>query len=183
MTSFPSIALGASALAFALVFCTLVPASAQPPGAPIHLALSALGDLTPYRTIASDTLALVDKGDIPAARRFCEALGLTASWVADSGTWVSLEGSGGGLGLHDAASGEPPRPSGTVQLSFESEEPLEQVADRLLAAGFEAAIIDESFGRSLRTTSPDGEVLQINESHPLALLGERGEDDVLVRYP
>lgn len=98
MTSFPSIALGASALAFALVFCALVPASAQPPGAPIHLALSALGDLTPYRTIASDTLALVDKGDIPAAR--ARAKDLETAWdkaeptlkPKDKVSWTAVDG-------------------------------------------------------------------------------------------
>lgn len=99
-----------------------------------------------------------------AGRRFLEALGLETGWVADSGTWVSMTGSGGGVGLHDAASGEPPRSPGTVELSFESDEPLEQVATRLTRAGFEATIVDESFGRSLRTIDPDGQHLQINEA-------------------
>ncbi len=34
----------------------------------LQLAASTLGDLAPYRTIAADTLRIVDKGDVAAAR-------------------------------------------------------------------------------------------------------------------
>jgi hypothetical protein len=38
------------------------------------------------------------------------------------------------------------------------------VQARLGAAGFEAQIIDESFGRSLRVVDPDGVAVQVNEA-------------------
>jgi hypothetical protein len=103
--------------------------------------------------------------DDPAAmRRFLEALGLTTTLQSDGGGWIALEGAGGGVGLHDASATESPRSPGETSLSFESDEPLEQVQERLAAAGFPSDIIDESFGRSLRVVDPDGQAFQINEA-------------------
>ena len=103
--------------------------------------------------------------DDPAAmRRFLEALGLTTTLASDGGGWVALDGSGGGVGLHAASTAEHPRSPGETELSFESDEPLENVQARLAAAGFPSEIIDESFGRSLRVVDPDGQAFQINEA-------------------
>ena len=102
--------------------------------------------------------------DPAAMRRFLEALGLATTVQADSGGWVALDGSGGGVGLHAVASADDPRSPGHTDLSFESDEPLEAVRSRLAAAGFEADIIDESFGRSLRVVDPDGVTVQVNEA-------------------
>jgi hypothetical protein len=67
------------------------------------------------------------------------------------------------LALHTTRSSQGDQP-GHIELSFEADEPLEDVAERLAAAGFEpAAIVDENFGRSLRVADPDGVLVQINE--------------------
>jgi hypothetical protein len=96
--------------------------------------------------------------DVAGMRRFLEALGLQAHISSDSGVWLDLRGSGGGVQAHDAQRSEVPgRVSGETGLAFEADEPLEDVLARLLAAGFaDAHIIDEQFGRSLRATDPDG---------------------------
>ena len=47
--------------------------------------------------------------------------------------------------------------------SFEADEPLEAITDRLRAAGFDPGpILDEGFGRSMRVRDPDGVWVQIN---------------------
>jgi len=79
------------------------PASAAPGGgpsstaAPVRLTASALGDLTPYRRIASDTLGLVDKGGVAAAR--ARVKDLETAWdkaeatlkPKDKATWTELD--------------------------------------------------------------------------------------------
>jgi catechol 2,3-dioxygenase-like lactoylglutathione lyase family enzyme len=128
-------------------------------------------------------------GDLPAAQRFYEALGLRVDFAGRASRrgrtrWVELVGSAGAaMALHaaddpdafadngamtaespgrehGASRGEPP-----VELAFEAEEPLEEVVGRLAAAGFEpaTAIVDEAFGRSFRVRDPEGLELQINE--------------------
>lgn len=97
-------------------------------------------------------------------RLFLEALGLRMTVASDSGGWIALEGSGGGVGLHEASSSSGRAMPGGADLSFESDEKLEHVAARLAAAGYRSDIVDEAFGRSLRVTDPDGVVLQVNET-------------------
>jgi catechol 2,3-dioxygenase-like lactoylglutathione lyase family enzyme len=101
--------------------------------------------------------------DMAAATRFYAALGLVQGDSSRSGNWTELNGSGGTLALHIARTAEQDVP-GRVELSFETQEPLEVLAERLKAAGFEPeAIVDENFGRSLHVTDPDGVLVQVNE--------------------
>lgn len=101
--------------------------------------------------------------DVDSSARFYAALGLTAGDGSRSGNWTELAGSGGVLALHTTRTSQGDQP-GHVELSFESEEPLDVVAGRLSAAGFEPeAIVDENFGRSLRIPDPDGVMVQVNE--------------------
>jgi predicted enzyme related to lactoylglutathione lyase len=107
--------------------------------------------------------------DMDQARKFYEAIGLTLDFMSrkprrgPSPVWAELSGTGGGLALHyipDDAT------MSATSLGFESDEPLEDVVERLRAAGYEPAseIVDESFGRSFTIHDPEGLLLQINEN-------------------
>jgi predicted enzyme related to lactoylglutathione lyase len=105
--------------------------------------------------------------DMDAARRFYEALGFTHAFTSrkprhgEPSVWTELAGSSGGLALHHVPDDVPAGAS----LGFEADEPLEQVVERLYAAGYEleTEITDESFGRSFRVRDPEGLVIQIDE--------------------
>jgi len=100
--------------------------------------------------------------DVDSSARFYAALGLSIGDRSRSGNWAELAGSGGVLALHSVRTSQQDTP-GYVQLSFESDEPLELLAGRLTAAGFEPeAIVDENFGRSLQVIDPDGMLVQVN---------------------
>jgi len=103
--------------------------------------------------------------DVAAMRRFLEALGLRPRIASDNGGWVDfLTKESGGAALHEAATATSGYNAGETSLSFESEEPLEAVRDRLHAAGFaDAHIIDEAYGRTLVVTDPDGVRVSVDE--------------------
>ncbi|HEY1458185.1 MAG TPA: hypothetical protein VGF15_06670, partial [Solirubrobacteraceae bacterium] len=52
-----------------------------------------------------------------------------------------------------------------MRLGFVAEEPLEEVEQRLRAAGFppEGRLVDQEWGRSLLVRGPDGATVQIDE--------------------
>lgn len=88
--------------------------------------------------------------DLDEPRRILEALGLQAKIVSNRGGWVELVADGGGfLGLHH---GDKPH----IGLSFLASGDLDAHAARLREAGFDPAIIDEAFGRTIRLPDPDG---------------------------
>lgn len=94
--------------------------------------------------------------DVEAMTRFYETLGLRVGDVSRPGGWVELPADRGMLALHR---GEP----GRCELAFETDELLEDVAERLRKAGYEPGpVLDEGFGRSLRVPDPDGVPVQIN---------------------
>lgn len=98
--------------------------------------------------------------DVPASLAFYRALGLEAGSVSRTGGWAELAAPAGSLAIHIADASN----AGGCELAFETEEPLEAVAARLRAAGFApGAILDESFGRSLRVADPDDVMVQVNE--------------------
>ncbi|MGB6456343.1 MAG: VOC family protein [Streptosporangiaceae bacterium] len=108
--------------------------------------------------------------DVESARRFYLALGLTIEFASrrprrgGSSVWTELAGSGPGANLALHHWDEDARIE--VQLSFQADEPLEQVVDRLRQNGYEPAteIVDEAFGRSFTIRDPEGLLIQINEN-------------------
>ncbi len=97
--------------------------------------------------------------DVAASVRFYTALGLDPSSASRPGNWVELTATATMLAIHEDASR-----AGFCELAFEAQEPLEEVAGRLVAAGFATEpILDENFGRSVRVADPDGVWVQINE--------------------
>ena len=107
--------------------------------------------------------------DMDGARKFYETLGLRLDFISrkprrgPSPVWAELSGSGGGLALHYIPDNATAAATG---LGFEADEPLEDVVERLRAAGYEPAseIVDESFGRSFTIRDPEGMLIQINET-------------------
>ena len=94
--------------------------------------------------------------DVEAMTRFYEVLGLRVGDVSRPGGWVEMPAGSGMLAVHRGERGR-------CELAFETDEPLEDVAARLRAAGYEPGpVIDEGFGRSLRVRDPDGVHVQIN---------------------
>ncbi len=129
-------------------------------------------DLYGYRSIA---------GSKPAAPRvlpvrFCDPAGpyggfLQALGLAPRGEvnpyYVSFAASGGDhglVGLHYVFSEDLPVVPGStsVQLTFESTEPLADISARLAAAGFEPVLRTERFGGVLSVTDPDGQEVQVH---------------------
>jgi catechol 2,3-dioxygenase-like lactoylglutathione lyase family enzyme len=105
--------------------------------------------------------------DVDEARKFYQALGLAYEYgqrPSRRGTivWTELTGAGGLVALHHVPDDEPHVP---VELSFESGEPLEDVVERLRAAGYEpeAEIVDETFGRMLAVRDPEGLMIHVIE--------------------
>ncbi len=96
--------------------------------------------------------------DLGAMRRFLEALGLKARVESTTGGWVDFTIETTGMAaLHDASGAATGYRPGQTSLSFEADEPLEPLQDRLVAAGFtDAHIVDEAYGRTLFVTDPDG---------------------------
>jgi catechol 2,3-dioxygenase-like lactoylglutathione lyase family enzyme len=107
--------------------------------------------------------------DMDAARRFYETLGLTHDFTSRKprrgpSVWTELTGApGSSLALHY----DPDRVIGiAASLCFQSDEPLEDVLDRMHAAGYEpeTEIVDESYGRSFTIRDPEGLLIQVNEN-------------------
>lgn len=93
--------------------------------------------------------------DVDEARGILEALGLRASILSDGGGWAELRAPGGGVvGVH-SASGRSEGDGQGFGLSFEARGDLDALAARLRDAGFEASVIDEAYGRTVRIADPD----------------------------
>ena len=110
---------------------------------------------------------MVHVQDMTAAVAFYEHLGAAVVHGSRDGDWVLLRLGHAQIGLL----AHPPNPDqneGTVELNFEATQPLDQLEDRLRAAGVTIArpTTDEGFGRQLQVSSPDGLLVKIDETDP-----------------
>lgn len=111
-------------------------------------AATPIGDAGAARTDAPVVEPLWYTPDVPAAVGVLTALGLRRRIASTSGGWVDLEAPGGGLTAahRDAVV--------RAELAFEHPD-LDALLARVTAAGVEAALVDEAYGRSLRLPHPD----------------------------
>ncbi|MER5941590.1 VOC family protein [Streptomyces sp. NPDC001928] len=103
--------------------------------------------------------------DVEASRDFYAGLGLGVRQEPGAAVWVQLSAAAGAVGVHAAAVSQG-RPPGATELGFATDEPLEQIAQRLERDGYPYELVEENFGRSIRVTDPDGVVVQIQHIDP-----------------
>jgi len=130
-------------------------------------------DLYGYRALPGDKPA----GPKVMPVRFCDPAGpyghlLQALGLQPLGeineyyvNFAAADGEHGLVGLHHVFAGELPITAGegSVQLTFESAEPLAQLAVRLEGAGFAPQLHSEDIGSLLAVTDPDGQPVQVHE--------------------
>lgn len=97
--------------------------------------------------------------NVEAAVAFYRALGLLSGASARPGNWVEMPAEAGMLAIHKASAED----ARSCEIAFATDEPLEDVSERMLGAGFEAGpVVDENYGQSLRLCDPDGVWVQVN---------------------
>lgn len=111
------------------------------------------------RSARSESLAVLPvwyTDDLAWSRAVLEAIGLRPRISSDSGGWLDFSADGGGLAaLHRETTAR-------VELSLEYAGNLDVFAQGLIDAGLQAMLIDESYSRTVRVTTPDGDELWIN---------------------
>lgn len=110
---------------------------------------------------------MVHVEDMAASVAFYEALGGQVVHGSRDGDWVLLRLGGAEVGLL----AHPPNPEqgeGTVELNLVSAGPLEELEERVRAAG--VVVVrptgDEAFGRQLQLAAPGGMLVKVNELEP-----------------
>lgn len=100
-----------------------------------------------------------------------------AAWLAQFGFapvgegddtwWQAFDNGHGRIGLHGADADHPEPVAGlhTVDVGLQTSQPLEEVAERLVAAGLDARIVTDANATKVHVTDPDGREIEI---HPLA---------------
>lgn len=115
---------------------------------------AAPGDADPLLHV----LSLWNSPDVDGAAKALLAIGARPEVSSESGGWHQFRAKNGGLVAVHAGT------TASEVLSFQYDGELEALRNRLVAAGLEAALIDESYGRTLRIPDPDGgEDIWVNE--------------------
>ncbi|WP_052590910.1 VOC family protein [Luteipulveratus mongoliensis] len=99
---------------------------------------------------------------IPPMKGFLETLGLSTAIEGERGGWVDLRAGAGRVWLHSAADSDIGANQGQTGLSLESSD-VAALTERLVAAGHQAAYVDESYGRSMTVVDPLGDTFLVNE--------------------
>lgn len=103
-------------------------------------------------------LALWMTPDPEGSAATLRAIGARSEIASDTGGWIQFGAKNGGLVASHAGTAAQAVPS------FQYDGDVRVLRHRLLAAGFAAELIDESYGRTVRLAHPDGgEDLWINE--------------------
>ncbi len=122
---------------------------------------SFLADPGPRATGAAATplsvVALWYTPDLDSAVRVLKDIGARPRISSDAGTWHDFSAKNGGLVALHAGS------HAALELAFEDDGDVRDRLDDLTSAGMDPAVIDESYGRSLRVRTPWGAELWINE--------------------
>ena len=113
-------------------------------------------------------MPVVYVSNIERSLRFYEMLGFHLVRKQRNGRWAELRLGDAKLGLHYLDVLPEYREERRVDLALESQEPLEVLQERLIAAGIplERFLTDEAFGYSLVVRDPDGLPIQINQHDP-----------------
>lgn len=102
--------------------------------------------------------------DVPAMRRFLEALGLATTSTRGDG-WAVLATGAGQVWLHSAATSDSGAGAGTTELTGEVDD-LESSAQHLKDDGLSCSIVDEAYARTLEVTDPRGDTLVLHDHDP-----------------
>ncbi|MGI8577317.1 MAG: VOC family protein [Nocardioidaceae bacterium] len=99
---------------------------------------------------------------------FLRALGLRLRGEADEHytAYAAENGDHGLVGLHFVYTEQLPivPGPGAAHLTFETTEPIFEVANRLSGKGFAAQVTQEDFGSMLSATDPDGQEIQVHQA-------------------
>lgn len=98
--------------------------------------------------------------DVQAAKAFWTTIGLETEVESRPGTWYEMRGGTSLLGIHGGGDSQTPR----VDMALVTEEPIEDVLERISAAGIpNRGIVDEDYGRVIYVQDPEGLWIQIIE--------------------
>lgn len=98
----------------------------------------------------------------PAARRYPEFLGVLGLTPRGGERRQVMAGPGGRIALHPPAAGTVAGDHATVDLAFETSEPLAALVDRMRAAGYDARLRHEESGAVAVVTDPDGQTVTVH---------------------
>lgn len=129
-------------------------------------------DLYGYREHASAepgpavVTAIWQSGDFARDAAWLAAFGFEPVGKGDPVWWQAHDNGHGRVGLHGRTD-LPTGPNGmhVVRVGLETPEPLEDVVDRLVAAGHDARIVTDENATKVHVTDPDGQQLEV---HPLS---------------
>lgn len=116
--------------------------------------------MTPPLTLA----AIRFTDDVPAMRRFLEALGLATTSTRGDG-WAVLAAGAGEVWLHEAKTSTTGAQSGVTELTGDVAD-LDAYAARLQERGLDHSIVDEAYARTLEVRDPHGRTLVLHDRDP-----------------